>query len=398
MLFTLFLAEVAAQLPQVSTASQPEWYYIQVQGESDGRTDRVFTVEGTSVFGRTMVVEPASPDLDKQLWRFEQSGSNYLIFNKANEKKLGITYNASKDISVGNLSDSPATQWQLEKNGDYYNIKATVVPSGGDALKVYAHQANNYGNRNFVIMFEESNYNNTANSKFHFVSSKDYSIALSTDEKPVWYFITSAQPEHLNKGITDIVDQAHPHIKFAIETIDVNNDSQQWKVVKKSNAITDERVQFINRATGHIIQTASILNNSFHYIQYTDQTDGSNGWNTNHIGSGQFEVYATENDGIVRYLNLAAQSQQQPDFLGEDTKDTGFAWLFTTVGDNTGLKAQTSDQPHIYVKDKRIVVAGSDDYVIRNIQGISVAQSVDLSAGVYLVTVREKIYKIIVKR
>jgi hypothetical protein len=397
MLFTLFLAEAAGQLPQVSTASQPEWYYIQVQGGND-RANLVFTAEGTSVFGRTMIVEAVSPDVDKQLWRFEQSGSNYLIFNKAGEKKMGITYNASKAISVGNLSDNPTTQWQFVKNGDYYNIKATVTPSGGGASKVYAHQANNYDSRNFVIMFEDSGYSSSADSKFRFVPYKDYSITLSTDEKPVWYFITSAKPEHLNKGITDIVDQAHPHIKFAIETIDVNNDRQQWKVVKKSNTVTNERVQFINRATGHIIQTASVPSNSFNYIQYTDLADGSNGWNTNHTGGGQFEIYATENDGIVRYLNLASQSQQQPDLLGEDTRDTGFAWLFTIVGDNTGLKAPTPDRPYIYVKDKRIVVTGSDDYVIRNTQGISVAQSVDLSAGVYLVTVREKTYKIIVKR
>jgi hypothetical protein len=246
-------------------------------------------------------------------------------------------------------------------------------------------------------MFEESAYNSSADSKFHFVLYENDSIALSTDENQVWYYIASARPEYVNKGITDIVDQAHPHIKFAIETIDVNNDRQQWKVVKKNDITTDKRVHFINKATGHLIQTASVTSNWFNYTQYTRQTDGSNGWDTKFIGDGQFEIYAMENDGIVRYLNLASQSQQHPDLLEENTKDTGFAWLFTKVGDDTALKTQTPDQPCIYVKDKRIYVMESDDYTIRNTQGISIDRSANLSVGVYLITVREKTYKIIVK-
>ncbi|MDR1554128.1 MAG: hypothetical protein LBS69_11840, partial [Prevotellaceae bacterium] len=49
-------------------------------------------------------------------------GDNYIIFNKATGKKLYIIYNSSKSISVGVLSDNPATQCQWLKSGDWYNI------------------------------------------------------------------------------------------------------------------------------------------------------------------------------------------------------------------------------------------------------------------------------------
>ncbi|MDR1436659.1 MAG: RICIN domain-containing protein [Candidatus Symbiothrix sp.] len=399
-LFVLFLfcsKTVCAQTPLVGTEDDPVWYYIQVQGDNDGRADRVFTADGTQVFGRAMVLATNSPETDKQLWRFEKNGNNYILFNKANGKKLNITYNSSQSITVAALNDNPVTQWQLVKSGDYYNLRATVAPSGGDASKIYAHQANNWDNRNFVIMFESTSYNSTPNSRFRFILYEDYTIELSTEENEIWYCITSAKQECLNKGITDIVSDAHPEIKFSLETIVPGNEKQLWKAVGKSNGLAGEHIDWINKATGNIIQTASLYRNSYYYTQYTDQPEQSNGWLTRYLGGGQFEIYGQENDGVTRYLNAASKEQQQPDCLIDDnTKDTGFAWIVKKAGDFSALD-KIPEQPQPYSKSGRIMVEGNNDYIIRNVQGLKINRHTALPAGIYLVTVNEKTTKILVK-
>lgn len=52
--------QLAAQLPEVSTADNPKWYYIQVLG-SDTRVGRVFTAEGSKVYGPAKSPRPSTP-------------------------------------------------------------------------------------------------------------------------------------------------------------------------------------------------------------------------------------------------------------------------------------------------------------------------------------------------
>jgi hypothetical protein len=397
-LCTVYYGTVKAQEPLISTELDPVWYYIQVQGEDAERADRVFTADGTQVLGRGITTATSPSEVNKQLWRFEQSGDNYIIYNRATGKKLDIAYNSAKGISVGVLSDDPVTQWQWMKSGDYYNIKATVAPTGGDASKIYAHQANDYDSRNFVIMFENSGYNGNANSRFQFVIYDDFSIELSTDNNPVWYFITSAKPEYTNKGISDVVSSGLPDIKFSLENITKNNDRQLWKAVKKSSDAGDKRVHFINKATGNLIQTLSVYNNYYYFTQYTNQLEQSDGWLMRYLGGKQFEIFGTENDGVTRYLNASSKSQQRPDALvDENTKDTGFAWILKKTDEVSSVNRMDPGHLCIYSHENRIIVEGSDDYIIRNLQGIQINRNVFLPAGIYLVTVSNKTSKIIVK-
>lgn len=57
------LLPATAQLPEVSTADAPKWYYIQVEGSDDGRAGRVFTLlDNSNVGGEKMYT---SLDIDK---------------------------------------------------------------------------------------------------------------------------------------------------------------------------------------------------------------------------------------------------------------------------------------------------------------------------------------------
>jgi hypothetical protein len=394
-LFLFHPPTIHAQAPATGTATDPVWYYIQVEGEDD-RASLVFTAAGTQVFGRAMSTDPST--VDSQLWRFERSGDNYTIINRAGGKKLDIAYNASKGISVGVLNDNPITQWQWLPTGNYFNIKATVAPAGGDASKIYAHQANNWDSRNYVIMFENSGYNGTANSRFRFVLYEDFAIELSSDDKLVWYFISSAKPEYLNKGITDVVSEAHPDVKFSLETIRTNDDRQQWKAVGKGDEPGDGRIHFINKATGNLIRTHSVYDHYYYFTQSTDRLEQSNGWTTRYLGGKQFEIYGTEDDGTTRYLNAASKEQSRPDWLlDENTKDTGFAWILKKVDDVSAVDNPRPEYLRIYSKEKRIIVEGSDDYTVRNLQGVQMNRNARLATGIYLVTVDVKTYKTFVK-
>jgi hypothetical protein len=189
------------KLPTVSTSSNPIWYYIQTQGGSDNRANLVFMADndGVRIFGKTILTSGSASEIDKQLWRFEQSGSNYTIINKSTGKKLTTSYNSSKGISVTALSTSSSTTWQFESSIDnYFNIKASAAPSGGNASAVYTHQANNYDSRNYVIMLESASYNNTENARFRFIL---YPVAGQ------------------NKVITGIVAGGNSDINFATETL-----------------------------------------------------------------------------------------------------------------------------------------------------------------------------------
>ncbi|MDR2843426.1 MAG: RICIN domain-containing protein [Candidatus Symbiothrix sp.] len=392
-------AKAQSLLPEVSTASNPIWYYIQVQGESE-RQDRVFTASGTQVLGQSMVMASNQTEIDKQLWRFEKTASgNYAIINKSTNKKLDIRYDSSKSISVGLLSDTPSTEWKLPKNSSYYNIQATKSPSGGATANVYAHQANNWDNRNYVIMFESTSYTSTANSLFHFVVYVDFTIEISTDAKPVWYVISSAKSGYENKYITEVESANNPNVNFALVDLDASNAAQQWKVVKKSSVVGDTRLQFVNKATGNIIHTYSVVDNAFHYVQSTTDLNASNGWTTHYIGTGQFEICGQETDGVTRYLNAAASTQTDPDlFLEEQSKNTAFAWAFKKADDAySSLALAAPDAVRIYSRNHQIVVDGAVDYTVRNLQGLQFNRTSVLPLGIYLVTVNAATTKVVIK-
>ena len=188
----VFLAsKIAAQLPEVSTAFDPIWYYLQVKGTDGERMNRVFTAENDNdVYGKPIANAPDnSPETDKQLWRFEQNGPYYDIINKATGKKLNITYQSALNLRTGALSDHPVTSWELVAYNGYYLIKAAGSTSsiGGDGTEIYAHQANNYNNlRNYRIMFVNTNWYHEANSLYRLVRWPTAKPSDIVSKTPLW--------------------------------------------------------------------------------------------------------------------------------------------------------------------------------------------------------------------
>lgn len=389
--------------PTESTEENPVWYYIQVQGQSD-RADYVFTVEGEQVFGRPLSKSEDFNDIDSQLWRFEKQGDSYIIINKGNNKKLDIAYNSEKDINIGILVDEPSTTWGWEKSvtPGYFNIKIENPLSGRETY-IYAHQASNYLSRNFAIIFERVAWKNDINSKFRFLVCEYPTPEISTSDNEVWYNILSKKKGYDSKAITDITQQNEVNRKFSLEDLYEEDYNQQWKIISLSNG----EVQFLNRGTNNMIQKEASYN-AYYYALAAPYSETASGWAMNYLGDYQYEMFGLNGEGVTVHMNAASDHKDADTYFEGNNRDSGFAWYFKKISSTQQLPQQrattvTTRIDHkpvdirIFVVERKIIVEGADDYIVRNISGMQVNQSLELPVGIYLVTVSGKTTKILVQ-
>ncbi|MDH8702689.1 hypothetical protein M2138_002057 [Dysgonomonadaceae bacterium PH5-43] len=391
-------SNVYAQLPEISTADNPIWYYIQVIGESD-RAELVFTAESGKVCGRSMIVSTDESKIKTQLWRFEKENNNYVIINMSTGTKVSLDYNTSKSIRYAALSETPTTTWDFPSNGKGYNIKAVTNISTGSTSNIYAHQANDWDGRGYVIMFESSTYQSNNNSRFNFIKYEKLDIEYSTDDNEVWYFIKSAYPEYADKCITDVVDASLANIKFSLTDKENENYNQQWKLVKKSSSSSEKRVHIINRATQNIIQTKSKEEGFYKYTQSTTNKAENNGWVMTYLGEKQFEISGTETDNVTRRLSASNAENKQPEFYDEaSVLNTSFAWFIEAVDKGNSIISPDLDENiKVYSQNGYIIVVGTEDYSIYTIQGNELQKNKQLPFGIYLVKIGKGTIKILIK-
>lgn len=392
------------QAPVSSTQQNPAWYYIEVLGESE-RAGLVYTVEDNQVFGRSVISGGSLEDMDRQLWRFERSGNAFAIVNKATAKKLDIDYNSDKGINIALLADAPSTNWIIEKcNGkDYFNIKA-VTAYPGRSSNIYSHQANNYDSRNYAIIFESYGYRETLNSLYRFIPCEYPVPQISAGTDEVWYIIKSKKSGLTSKCITDVTEQNLSEIRFTLDNVTAGNRKQQWKIVEMGAS----SVQFVNRATGNIIQTESVYN-KYYYTQHALYFDNAQSWTMEYLGDAQYEMYGFNQEGLKVHLNAASNMTESDIYMEGNNLNSGFAWSFKKVSETvesqslrmieatTDTDSQEALNIKIYVSDCNIKVEGADNYIIRNISGILMNKTTELPVGIYLVTVNGITTKVLVK-
>lgn len=380
-----FQQKAVAQLPEVSTADNPAWYFIQVVGEGNSREDRVFDVQGNYVYGATL-----NKTSDAQLFRFEKNGNNYIIISKPTGKKINVGLNNNEEALV--MSET-GLDFKLEPLATYYyNITATQPATGGDVSKVWAHQANS--NSSYKIILVNTTWSSGANSQFSFIPYDAMNLEYSTAEKSVWYSINSAKTNSTGECITD----ASSDIKIAVDGFIENNENQLWKLLQNGS-----KVNFVNKATGKAIQNQSDVsetNPMYNYTQLTEDATGNDGWTLNHLRGGQFSISGVEEDNITRYLNATEEGAAPEPFDSNALTNSGFAWRFKKISTTyTGIPTigKEGRDFFIYSVNRRIIVEGTSNYTIRTIHGTSVNKNTVLPVGIYLVTVNGKTSKLLVK-
>lgn len=385
----VFAQTTSAQLPEVSTAANPVWYYIQVLGNDGTREDRVWSANSNNyLYG-----EALSKTSDAQLFRFEKSGNNYYIISKSANKKADVAiFEKEETLS---LTDAGAA-FTLDPLGEnYYNITATQTPVGGDVTKKYTHQSNS--NSSFKMILVNTTWNTTDNSKFNFVPYDAVNLTCSDVSTETWYYITGASKAYESKYVTDItISGSNPN--FAIKEKENNNTIQQWKLIKKAG---NDNIDFVNRSTGNVINTSSTAGDLYNNILFASNVNETTGWTMTYCNGGQYIISGVEEDGHTRYWKIAVDNQTPSKYEGNNLAFSDFAWKIKKVqSDNSSSipnPFETDKSIVVYSRNNKIIVEGETNYTIYTIQGIQMKKTAHLPGGIYLVSVKNKIVKLLVK-
>jgi hypothetical protein len=386
---TIFCWNIAAQ--QASTAANPIWYYIQVKGANTYTYDRVITeMEDGQILGRPLAAGSID-EINKQLWRFEiPSGvQGYRVINKSSGKQMTVALHEATGQRRPVVTEVSTVFWIYENisgNSTHKKWKIVTEPSFGTAGEIYLSQTpyNSYAYRTVT-----STAATTDNEQYRFV--KNEIPIISSDASTVWLNIRNSKN---NKYLTDAVASA-PGKNFTLEAKDGNSSAQQWKLTDKGNG----NVEIINRATGNIISSETNLN-KYYYVNYTTQPAQSDGWSYEAIGgaAGQYTISTTNADGVTSYWNATTDGQATDAYAAGNAASSTYAWIFTWAEVVTDfVLPEVGSNIRVYAANRRIYVEGTDEYTVTAISGLPVRKNAELPQGIYLVSIKGKTQKILVK-
>lgn len=205
-------------------------------------------------------------------------------------------------------------------------------------------------------------------------------IKQSSGNQEYWYNLLSAKSGVRNLAISE---NAEAGAAFPIAVVDqnVNDPSQQWKFV----AAEGGNYYIVNRKSGKQILPSSLAQGVLNATQLGTDEDG-NGFKVEEIEGGQYMIYGTEEDGVVRYLALQELSSEGVVLNKKALVNSPFAWSLVIV-DGAGISSITAGEAVITVKDRQIVVENAKSYSVTNMAGVEMPKKAILEQGVYVVTV-----------
>ena len=367
-----------------STEANPKWYYIQVKGV--GLTaNRVLTEVDGQVLGQPLNTAHID-SISMQLWRFEipSGASGYRIINKYSKKQLTVVFDAANNLRRPALTDNSPTIWSFPTSSTtgYKYLRILNEPEEGASGDIYLSQTLNQGYAYKLV----KDANRTTNNELFRCVLNEIPV-VSTDNATIWMNIRNPQT---NKYLTDA------GMNFTLES-QSSSLTQQWKILAKENG----NVDFVNRSTGNIVSTETNLN-KYYFINYTAGPEESVGWKyVPASGStNQYEVSTTAANGVISYWNATTDGQATEIYSSGNTANSTYAWIFSWVEEvytGISLPAASSDNIRVYSVNRRIYVDGCDEYRITSISGMQLRKNLELPVGIYLVTVKGKTTKILVK-
>ena len=205
-------------------------------------------------------------------------------------------------------------------------------------------------------------------------------IKLSSGNQEYWYNLLSAKSGVRNLAISE---NAEAGAAFPIAVVDqnVNDPSQQWKFV----AAEGGNYYIVNRKSGKQILPSSLAQGALNATQLGTDEAG-NGFKVEEIEGGQYMIYGTEEDGVVRYLALQELSSEGVVLNKKALVNSPFAWSLVVV-DGVGISSIIAGEAVITVKDRQIVVDNAKNYSVTNMAGVEMPKKAILEQGVYVVTV-----------
>lgn len=205
-------------------------------------------------------------------------------------------------------------------------------------------------------------------------------IKQSSGNEEFWYNLVSAKSGVTNLAISE---NAEDGAAFPISVVaqNVNDHAQQWKFV----AAEEGNYYIINRKSGKQILASSLAQGAYNATQLGTDVAGK-GFTVEEVKDGQYAIYGTEEDGVVRYLALQELSSEGVVLKKKQLVNSAFAWTPQLV-EGMGISAITAGDAVIVVKDRQIVVENAKKYSVTNLAGVKFPKKAILEPGVYVVTV-----------
>lgn len=123
-------------------------------------------------------------------------------------------------------------------------------------------------------------------------------------------------------------------------------------------------------------------------------------WTITPIYKDQVLINCTDRYGVHRFLHATDTTSTSYPTIKSSlplNRNSRFAWIITPLGKGLdGIQSVSSTSLHVYVKNRQILVEGTDNYSIYRTDGLRVSHNMDLQPGTYIVTTDKGSYKIAV--
>ena len=224
----------------------------------------------------------------------------------------------------------------------------------------------------------------------------DSELQLSSDVV-YWYRICSAVPGMEGYAMTDLNGEVEGEdhedalrMTVALLPTETEDYRSQWKLT----AGEDGKVVITNRATGFQISNTSQSVGDHNLTWLTGS--GAPGFTVTSLGDYAFKLESVEDDGVNRCLALADRSAEAITYpeAGESTSAIG--WKFFPVEIDTGIGSMEGGRLVVQVKNKRIVVTGTPEWLLFNAAGEEMPRTTRLPAGIYMVKTPQRTVKVMV--
>ena len=224
----------------------------------------------------------------------------------------------------------------------------------------------------------------------------DSELQLSSDVV-YWYRICSAVPGMEGYAMTDLNGEVEGEdhedaLRMGVYLLPTETEDyrSQWKLT----AGEDGKVVITNRATGFQISNTSQSVGDHNLTWLT--ASGAPGFTVTSLGDYAFKLESVEDDGVNRCLALADRSAEAITYpeAGESTSAIG--WKFFPVEIDTGIGSMEGGRLVVQVKNKRIVVTGTPEWLLFNAAGEEMPRTTRLPAGIYMVKTPQRAVKVMV--
>ena len=236
-----------------------------------------------------------------------------------------------------------------------------------------------------------------------FIMKKTFIIAALTfcchhllfaQTEKTYYRIMSAKSEFKNKCIEDHTNILNGTDDFIINDWEAGNLKQEWELIPNSDSTS---FYIRNRNSRRFIgNTTSIVNDKFFYTQNSITQSSSPTWTLTTLNNGQILISTQDPYGATRFLN-ATNTSRNPEriYILNNAQSTGFAWYIIDASiDPTAVKDVAESPIKVSVINRQIIVSGSREFSVFNLLGQPVPTDRELIDGIYLVKVKDRIFKI----